>query len=166
MRKLFIVAMLVSAISVCTGQSPTAKPIEPTAIGVVYLLDPISQELKALPNEQWEEGRGSQDPRQIFILVQGAQSSFRIKAAEKTEFVFNTSNPEKVSLYRFDQKKKKRQFLSVKLKITGGGELIRGVPIEVSKFGESSYRLVPSSPLTPGEYAINLADNVYTFGID
>jgi hypothetical protein len=48
-----------------------------------------------------------------------------------------------------------------------------GVPIEISSYGESSYKLVPSSPLSAGEYAITLEQSpqavnrrIFTFGID
>jgi hypothetical protein len=43
---------------------------------------------------------------------------------------------------------------------------VKGLPVELTQFGASSYKLVPASPLTPGEYAITIADEVYTFGVD
>jgi hypothetical protein len=48
----------------------------------------------------------------------------------------------------------------------GGSQEIRGLPVEVSQYGGSSYELVPTAPLTPGEYAIMIAGVLYTFGID
>jgi hypothetical protein len=170
MRNFLAVLLLVLPVGFCTAQSATTKPIEPTAIGIIYLLDPTTQELKKLPDEQSRQmleqcgfGKGCN-----YIVISGNGSPFRLKANEKTEFVFQTGSPEKVSLYRFDHKKNNRQFLIEKIAppIKGGSEDIKGLPVEVSKYGESSYKLVSASPLTPGEYAINIAGEVYTFGVD
>jgi len=166
MRYMFAASFFILSLSFCMGQQAPATPVEPKAIGVVYRLSPSSQELIRLPDEESQEKRGSRDPRKIFVELKGAQSSFRIKAGENTEFVFNTGNPEKVSLYLFEQKKDKRQVQTVMLDVRGGGKLLKGLPAEVSKYGESSYKLVPASPLTPGEYVIFLGDQNYTFGVD
>ncbi|MGO9865451.1 MAG: hypothetical protein ACLPLR_17725 [Terriglobales bacterium] len=166
MRNWLAVLLLFLPLGFCVAQEAPAKPVEPKAIGVVYRLSPSSQDLMRLPDEQLQEKSGARDPRKIFVEVSGAQSSFRIKAGENIEFVFITGNPEKVSLYLFEQKKNKRQVQTMMLDIRGGGKLLKGLPVEVSKYGESSYKLVAASPLTPGEYAIFLADQVYTFGVD
>jgi len=166
MRDMLAVFLFLLPLNFCVAQVVPGTPVEPKAIGVVYRLNSSSQQLNPLPDEQSQEKTGNRDPRKIFVEVQGAQSSFRIKAGENTEFVFSTGNPEKVSLYRFEQKKNKREVQTVMLDIRGGGKLLKGLPAEVSRHGESSYKLVPSAPLTPGEYAIFLADQVYTFGVD
>ena len=163
LHKLTVVLFFVFPMVLCKAQTAPARPIEPTAIGVVYHLDPTSQELKKLPDEQWKEQGGFNGYR-TYIKVSGKSSSFRVKADEKGEFVFNTGSPEKVSLYRFTEGGK-RQFEFKKLTM-GGTEFIKGLPVEVSKYGESSYKLVPASPLAPGEYAIIIAEEVYTFGVD
>lgn len=167
MRNMFALLLFVFPLSFCVAQQAPATPVEPKAIGIVYRLSSSKQELERLPDEQSQEKGGSRDPRKIFVEVQGAQSSFRIKAGENVEFIFNTGNPEKVSLYLFEQKKNKRQVQTMMLdNIRGGGKLLKGLPTEVRKYGESSFQLVPASPLTPGEYAIFLANQVYTFGVD
>lgn len=166
MRNVFAVLFLFLSLSFCVAQQAPATPVEPKAIGVVYRLSPSTQELVRLPVEDAQEQGGARDPRKIYVEVKGQQSSFRIKTGESTEFVFNTGNPEKVSIYLFEQKKNKRQVQTMMLDIRGGGKLLKGLPAEVSKYGESSYKLVPASPLTPGEYVIFLGDQVYTFGVD
>jgi hypothetical protein len=157
--------MLVLPLGLCKAQTAPAKPVEPTAIGVVYLLDPTTQELKKLPDEQWKQDGGQHPGLASFVEVVGNQSSIRIKAGEATSFVFKTGSPEKVSLYLFLVKKNKRYFEFEKRNRTGVTP-IKGLPVEVSKFGEDSYKLVPASTLAPGEYAINIAGEVYTFGVD
>jgi hypothetical protein len=167
LRNLLVFSLLVLPFGLCNSQTTPAKPIEPTAIGVIYHLDPVNQELKKLPDEQWKQvlGRNMLD---IVIQVPGVGSSFHVKAGERSEFVFKTGSPEKVSLYSLVQKKNKREFQIQKQpsRFNPATEPIKGLSIEVSKFGESSYMLVPASPLAPGEYAIVIADELYTFGVD
>jgi hypothetical protein len=98
--------------------------------------------------------------------VKGERSSLRIRANENIVFVFKTGSPEKVSLYRFLQKGKNRRFDYESHNQRHGEGPIKGLPVEVTTYGERSYKLVSSSALAPGEYAIIVADEVYTFGID
>jgi hypothetical protein len=173
LRKLVFVLLLVLPLGLCKAQTAPAKPVEPTAIGVVYLLDSTSEELKPLPDEQWNQtyhgcGSGTECDS---IEVLGDRSAFRLGLDEKFEFIFKTGSPEKVSLYQFDlianrPYKKKRRFDFDRGQNVIHKSPIKGLPTEVSQFGASSYKLVPASPLAPGEYAINLAGEVYTFGVD
>jgi hypothetical protein len=166
LRNLVFVSLLVLPLGLCKAQPATAKPVEPKAIGVVYRLDPTSQELKKLPDEQWHEKPGPwPHSYDTYLELNGGHSSFRMKAGEKIEFVFNTGSPEKVSLYRFILKKDKRQFQAASATWTGY-QGIKGLPVEVSKYGESSYQLVPASQLDSGEYAVIIAGEFFTFGID
>jgi hypothetical protein len=173
MRNLLVALLLTLPLSLCKAQTAPAKPVEPTAIGVVYRLDPTSQELRKLPDEQW---KGIEVCQNTFgsssyiscIEVSGDHSPFRLKAGDKIEFVFKTGSPEKVSLYPLNLKKKHRRFDVAKCKSSCAlnSTPIKGLPIEVSQFGEHSYKLVPASQFAPGEYAIIIADEVYTFGVD
>jgi hypothetical protein len=164
LRNLVFVSLFVLPLCLCKAQTAPAKPVEPTAIGVVYHLDSTSQELKPLPDEQWKQTYHGSDPCYTSIEVSGVRSSFRLKVDDKLEFVFKTGSPEKVSLYHFDVNKKRRRFDFDMGR--PGSHPIKGLPVEVSAFGEKSYRLLPKSPLDPGEYAIIIADEVYTFGVD
>jgi hypothetical protein len=162
MRKLLIALLFAFPLSICNAQSTTVKPVEPTAIGVVFRLDPTTQELKRLPDEEWKKSsRFNVRVNFECVEVKGGSSSFRIKAKENTAFVFKTGSPEKVSLYPFILKSSKRSF-----DFNQGTKPIKGLPVEVSQFGEKSYKMIPVSPLTSGEYAINIAGEIYTFGID
>jgi hypothetical protein len=90
-----------------------------------------------------------------------------VKAGEKLEFLFKTGSPEQMSLYSFELKKNMRSFAYARENNMGRiFEEIKGLPVEVSIYGERSYKLVPASPLAPGEYAIIIAEEVYTFGVD
>jgi hypothetical protein len=168
MRNLLAVFLLVLPLSLCKAQTAPVKPVEPTAIGVIYRLEPSTQELKRLPDEQWKEKHGNRSESDLYVEVSGTASSFRIKADAKFEFLFSTGSPEKVALYRFDQKKKLRVFAFQKQEslLHTAVTPLKGLPVDVSKYGESSFKLVPASPLTPGEYVIMIGGEAYTFGVD
>ena len=164
LRNLVFVLLLLMPFGLSKAQTAPAKPVEPTAIGVVYRLAPSTQELKPLPDENWKAETRSGLNLTRSVAVNGISSSFRVKANEPIEFIFKTGSPEKVSLYHFVPKGRNRRFDFSKG--VANPEPIKGLPIEVSTYGERSYKLVPASPLAPGEYAIILADEVYTFGVD
>lgn len=173
MRNLLAVLLLIFPLSLCKAQTAPTKPVEPTAIGVVYRLDPTSQELKPLPDEPWEGVANCKHDfgNLIYIFcieLSGNHSSFRLKAGDKVEFVFKTGSPEKVSLYPVYLKKKVRRFDTARCRMacSASSTPIKGLPAEVSQFGERSYKLTPASPLAPGEYVIMIAGEAFTFGVD
>lgn len=173
MRKMLIILFLALPMGFCKAQVAAATPVEPTAIGVIYHLDPTSQTLNPLPDEQQTQVMHSCGVSGACstVEVSGTGSSFRLKSSDKFDFVFNTGNPEKISLFRFDLKKGKRNLVVEKMvrpKFGTGfrAEEIRGLPVTVTKFGTSSYQLVPAAPLSPGEYVIVIAGEAYTFGVD
>jgi hypothetical protein len=166
MRNLAFVLMLVLTFGICNAQSATTKPVEPAAIGVVFRLDTSTQELKVLPDEQWKENKSNFLGNNDSVEVPGCCSSFVIKAGETIEFVFKTGSPEKVSLYRFIKEKHKRHFQFVDISTFGSVRPMKGLAVEVTKFGDSSYKLVPTNPLYPGEYGIMIAGEMFTFGVD
>ena len=159
--------LVVLSLSSCEAQSASSKPLEPTSIGVVFFLNSSSQTLKPLQDEAWKAQGNGFFTATGSIQVSGESSSVRIAASDKTEFVFNIEHPQNARLYRFTQKKHQRYFEIVK--ISHGGrtrENLPGIPVDITKFGESSYRLVPQSPLSPGEYVILTGPKIFSFGID
>jgi hypothetical protein len=168
MRTLLIAYLFVLPIGLCNAQSAPVKPIEPASIGIVYRIDPSSQELKPLPDEQWKETGRLVWPVAAYqsVVVAHPQSTFRIKAGETIEFTFKTGSPEKVSLYRFERKGKKREFDYYREGSTSGNKVLKGLPVDVTTYGERSYKLTPGTALTPGEYAITIAGTIYSFGVD
>jgi hypothetical protein len=168
MRTVMVVMWLVVSFVVCFAQAPDSKPVEPSAIGDVFLLDAASQTLKALPAERWEEvpKKTSFAHGGFFIQISGDHSAYRIKAGTNLEFVFKVGNPEGVALYAFTLKKNKRIAEYSELLNNFGSRPIPGLPAEVSQFGQSSFKLVPKSALAPGEYVISTGNKMFTFGID
>lgn len=175
MRKAFsaismVLFLGICSLGVCAGQTATSNPLEPQAIGKVYFIDPSTQTLKALPDEQFKDefrGNHAMATKLIaFLRVAGLRSSFRIKAGVKTEFVFKVGNPESVALYAMQQKKNDREADYATIDGRYNREQIRGLAAEVTQFEQSAYKLVPSAPLAPGEYMIYAGDKIFTFGID
>lgn len=168
MRSLVSALLLSLSLAAFGVQPSTVKPVEPEAIGEVFHLDLSHQALMPLPDELWKaKGKAGWNSSKGLLDIPGEHSSFRLKTDDKVEFIFKTGNPEAVRLYPFTLKKNHRQYELVKLK--GGGrerETHQGIPIEIRKYGDSSYKLLPKSPLEPGEYGIDIAGKLYTFGID
>jgi hypothetical protein len=167
MRSLLILLLFILPVGLGNAQSPTVQPVEPSVIGVAFRLEPTTQELKRLPDEQCKEAVRSHWPTAVYrgIEVSGKHSAFQIKAGENIEFVFKVGSPEKVALYRFIERGKKRYFDTVQTAGVSGPQVIKGLPVEVVQFG-MSYKLVPASPLAPGEYAIMIAGEAFTFSVE
>jgi hypothetical protein len=84
MRNLVFVLLLIFSLGICNAQSATTKPVEPTAIGVVFRLDPSTQGFKPLPEEHWKaKGKAGWSTVTGIIVISGDSSAFRIKAGEK-----------------------------------------------------------------------------------
>jgi len=177
MRKL--VLLLVFSLVDCAAQSAGSKSLEVQSIGVVYFLDSSSQTMKPLPEEMFKIGHSS-----VFKTayagaamiasddVSGGRSSFRLSTG-KPEFVFRFGTPENAKLYVSTQNKNQRRFAAVRVNKDNSVAILPGIPVEITQFGESSYKMVPQSSLSPGEYSIILAGSaqaksrtLFTFGID
>ena len=161
--------VVVLLLGVCAGQTATNKLPEPDSIGVFFYLDPGSQTLKRLPKEEWKRHRGAHFSTVTEdIDVPGAGSSFRIASHDKATFVFKVFKDEdagKMKLFHFDVKGQGRQYELAKWHGRDSTQNT-GIPINVSKFGESSYALTPENPLQPGEYAIAMGQWVFTFSVN
>ena len=120
-----------------------------------------------------------------FLSVPGGASNVRFKAPEVVQFFlkvflsttdprasfFPLQDPTKFTLFKLQAKDDHREVV-----LTESGALYTnregGSPLLVRLFGESSFVLAPTTPLTPGEYALSYnpegCDNlvVYCFGVE
>jgi hypothetical protein len=167
-----------SGASLKDQQGDTAKPIEPGVLGVMFYLDPNAHTITALPKEKWTAvGKGK--PKGFAsatavgsVQFSGISSAFHIPVSDKSEFVFNIANPSSAKLYMCSQFEKKKFRQADVVAVTESGAFkktvtqtpIDGVPVEISKYGESSYKLTAKS-LTPGEYVILSGGDAFTFGV-
>jgi hypothetical protein len=185
----YFLLLLVFSISRCEAQTAgSSQPITTLDIpsaGVIYLLE--SGTLKPLPVESFKVGHssvfkaayGSKHTNTISLDMPGGRSSFRI-ATDKPEFVFTFATPENATIYVSEENKNARRFATETLNVRDNSIAnIPGLPIDITQLGPSSFKLVPKSPLHPGEYTITLkaaapAPNAkgrrpfqyFTFGID
>ncbi len=148
-----------------------AKPADPEAMSVVYFLDPADQKLKPLPKEAAKvvTKRSGFSGAKGIIQIPGGASSFRVRSGSDLVFLVKCTSPESYDLYLFDKKKDKREALVASAK----AGFFRGVssqkagtiPLDVSKYGEMSYRFVVRA-LEPGEYGFPVKWDVYHFAVD
>jgi len=173
MRNLVVATVLTLCFGSCFAQSVDSKPTEPMLIGDVFLLDPSTQALKPLPSEDWKDVTTHMGMMSSGYMhsaqLSGDQSAFRVRADAKTEFVFKVGNPESVTLYPCVQKKQQRlaNYAKDQLKAnwTSDRTPIPGLPVGITQFGESAFKMTPKSPLLPGEYVVVTATKMFTFGI-
>jgi hypothetical protein len=150
--------------SVAEAEFPADAPL----IGEVYLFDLSNQTLRPLPDEPWTARADRRDAG--VIEVSGDRARVRI-VDDRPAFVFKIGNPENVKLYALtiDDKDKKKigRWFSLVHAVGKTRQVSPGMPIEITKFGSSSFKLVPKQSLRPGEYAVLLSGSkVFTFGID
>src|SRR6266446_1458304 len=134
------------------------KVPEPENIGVIYYLDSASN---ALVGTERQIVRGRAKLRalgfggyRVVAEVEREHSSLRLKAGQTLEFVLQLPwgiDPLKMRLYRLEAKDGKRQvvFGSATLMTAKTGYF----QVNVTRFGEHSYKFATANPLTPGEYA-------------
>jgi hypothetical protein len=162
--------LAVLLVALCWGQTPSSAP-EPTVVGVVFFLDQATQTLKQLPGEDWKrKNKAGLRAVESIDVVTGQHSPLRISSADKIAFVYKPFNPQEVvnvQLFAFTQVKGDRETVMGKTK-GRNTEYNPSIPLDVTQFGTSSYKLTPRSPLSPGEYWVSTPGRgqIHTFGID
>ena len=143
-----------------------ALPAPPAEVGVPFYLDIAAGQLKKLATEPYKEHNGSgpftyNAPQTV--QVEGAASALRIPSQNKIVFVFDATIFPK--LYKFEVHHKKREFQFATAS-PHNSKLLESLPIAVSRYKETAYQFSSDHPLAPGEYAIEFADRIFTFGVD
>jgi len=162
-----LAVMMALSLSISAAQTATAKPAEPQSIGVFFYLDSTTQTLKRLPTEDFKKHSGGFASVTQSVRVSGQASSLRIEGNGKTIFVFKVFKDEQAAgakLFQFTVKGSDREYDLGKWKRRDYTPNT-GVTVNVAKFGESSYQLTPEAPLEPGEYALTLGPQVFTFAV-
>ncbi|MGB8031844.1 MAG: hypothetical protein WCF30_19500 [Terracidiphilus sp.] len=115
------------------------------------------------------------------VSVNGKSSSFRVNAQPNLSFTLDVFEPDfmaPIKLFRFDQVKSKREYTTGRwANCSGAPDLYvqfscagfvpdPGLPIAVTKSSATTRQITISSPLPPGEYAIEVGRLVFPFGVD
>lgn len=161
-----LAAVLTVCLTIGAAQTGIDKPIEPESIGVFYYLDSSTQTLKRLPQEDFRRHSSGFSSVTTSIRVSGESSSLRVAKGDAT-FVFKVFKDEEASkakLFQFSVKGSEREYELGKWKRRDYTPNV-GLSVDIAKFGTSSFKLTPGTPLSPGEYALTLGPTVFTFGV-
>jgi hypothetical protein len=170
--------LLLFFIGVCVLPFPTTahvqetKVVEPETIGVIYWRDPANNTLVPLDRQTAATKASGAFTVKIRIQLKGQKASVRLKADPKPEFIVQLANgvdPNKFRLYPFKISGDKRESVVGTASAFGGTKLDQGTfSFNVTKYGQNSYKLIPTQPLPEGEYAFNAPDSneAFCFGID
>lgn len=159
--------MIALSLIICAAQTASDKVPEPDSIGVFFYLDSATQTLKRLPTEEFKRHSGGFAAVTQSVRVSGDASSFHLSGSDKAAFVFKVFKDEeaaKAKLFQFSVKGSEREYDLGKWKRRDFTPNT-GLAVDVAKFGASSYKLTPETPLSPGEYALTLGPTVFTFGV-
>jgi len=142
------------SLGIGVGQTVPSIPPEPELVAVFYYLDPASQELKKVTVESWRAHGYSEGS----IDVPGTGSPFRV-ANDRPEFIFQVTHPERAKLFRLTVTVKSRHLRFEPVKANNGSkDSDPGIPVIISKFGNSSFKLTPQAPLEAGEYVLFIGE--------
>lgn len=143
------------------------KAPEPETIGVLFYRDPATNTLLPLDREtisvKVSPGFFKASAK---IRVKGVSAKLRLKAAPKPEFIIQLANgvdPNKIKLYLLKIDGDKRVTTVATASGFGSKTELNTLPFDVTKWGQNSYKLVPSQPLVPGEYTFNAMDSTDAF---
>lgn len=180
---LVVVPALVLAPSIPAAAQDTPKPQEPDYVNSFFLLDsgttlkPLEREPVGIGSKHSPFGLGGSG---VSYEIQNDHSPIRIPAGAPIEIIVKLEKPDVdpatiVLLYPLKVVKEKRQLL-----ISGASFMAlhsksdlqsKQLQMTFTKYGQSSVKITPASPLAPGEYAIavqsqNQQLTAYCFGID
>jgi hypothetical protein len=153
------------------AQAPAV--IEPETLGVVYLRDPGSGALLSLDREvSHVKASPGFFKAKAKLRVNGPAAKMRIKPTQKMEFIVQLANgvdPNKIKLYKLDVNGGKRETVILTVVAFSGAKAeLKTLTLDVTKHGQSSYKLTPAQQLLPGEYVLVATDSTdaFCFGVE
>jgi hypothetical protein len=167
---LFIGGAIVTLSFIVTAQEN--KVPEPETIGVLFWRDPANNALVPLDRETISvKASPGFFKASAKLRINGVSAKLRLKADPKPEFIVQLANgvdPNKIKLYLLKVDGGKRVTTVATASAFGSKSELKTLPFDVTKYGQSSYKLTPSQPLVPGEYTLNATDSTdaFCFAID
>lgn len=162
-----LIATVTISLSVCAAQT-VEKVAEPEAFNVFFYLDPSTNTLKRLPQEEFRRHTSTGfSSVTTSVIVSGGASSFHVSGDMQPTFVFRVFKDEEASrakLFQFNAKGSDREYDLSKWHHKES-TTNTGLPINIGKFGQSSFKVTPESPLAPGEYTLTLGQTLFTFSV-
>lgn len=189
MKHLLLGLALVLVVGVLQAQD-APKVQEPEYINVFFVLNPADGSLLPLERQTGVakvklKGLGFGGAA-ASIQITGERSSVRFKADKQPSFVVKLPSPQTdpasaVQFFSWQAKKGVRSRLIGEAGAMGMSATARSadssIPFDAARYGESSIKLTPTTPLAPGEYGLGPATtydslglpqnyNAFSFGID
>jgi hypothetical protein len=173
--KFFSLPTLASAFLLCSvvaAQENTGS--EPEYIGVIHYLNssgmllPLDRQMARSKAGFKALGLGG---AKITIELEGEKASLRILPNQKMNFVVQLPNgvdPRRIQLYSFSVRGNKRQLEIRSEDIPREGRTIIPIRLNISRYGQNSYKLAPVSDLSAGEYGFmgGGTTEVFCFGVE
>jgi hypothetical protein len=177
-----LMILLVCLLLVNSGASQEKRVFEPEVLGVMHISEG-NQTLRPLARETTRASWRGKVHAEKVIQVPGPKSTCRIREGQPLQFVMRLpggSDPTKYALYRLepDKNRTSREVTLAKANYFSSNNrspVIQGtstepgiLQLDVSKYGESSYKFIPIDKLGPGEYLFASWGTPFdfTFGID
>lgn len=151
----------------------TAAVVEPETLGVIYLRDPNTGALLPLDREV-SHVRASPGffKAKAKLRVNGPSAKMRIKPTQKAEFIVQLAmgvDPNKIKLYKLDVGGGKRETVILTVVAFSGAKAeLKTLTLDVTKYGQASYKMTPAQQLLPGEYVLVATDSTdaYCFAVE
>jgi hypothetical protein len=164
----YAAVLLTTLAALCAAQAPLEKTVEPEAFGAFFYLDSSAGTLKQLPREDFRRhtSTGFSTVTQS-VMVSGEASPFHVTGDAQPTFVFKVFKDEEAArakLFQFNIKGSDREYDLSKWHHKES-TTNTGLPLNIAKFGQASFKVTPESPLAPGEYALTLGPTVFTFSV-
>ena len=169
---LLVAAFALFSSSVVTGQENNVT--EPENIGVVYHLDSEGK-MQALDRQHLLIKSGFKaltfGGSKVTADLEGKSARLRLHSDTNISFVVQLpfgSDPRRIELYPLVVKDGNRQIRLAEGSIFKGLRVNYPVQLNITKFGQNSYKLTPVAGLAAGEYAFLEYDSedVFCFGVD
>ena len=178
--KIIIVFGILALINEVALSQDQAKLPEPEYLSVFHRLDengglsPLERQAPVQKVRVKALGYGGAEG---YFETKGERSPVRFKASENLAFVVLVSSQQVdplslIQFYLFEQQKGSRRLVVTKVGSMGINSKNTGnkavVAFDVAKYGASSFKVVPTAELKPGEYCLSTAATAaaFCFGID
>ena len=149
-------------------------PSKQAYIGVVYYLDHSATLIaldRQVPRPKSNIKMFGFGGARAVLELDAERASLRLPSNQELSFVVELASgvdPREFQLYPFAVKNGKRQLMISSGSVLRGGPVRLPLQVNISRYGENSYKLTPSGKLGVGEYAFMAGGSteVYCFGVD
>ena len=169
---LFLVTFALLPCAIEAGQQSNLS--KPDYIVIVYYLDPSAKLLaldRQVPRPKASLKAFGFGGAKAIVELGSEKASLRIPSNKELSFVVELPigvDPREFQLYPFAVRNGKRELVISSGSVFKGQRVFLPIQINISKYGENSYKLTPGSELAAGEYAFMAGGSteVFCFGVD